>query len=436
MKSSLASRASWLMVAWVIGMSLAFAQSSGGKPESSAAQAALVTDSGAPDDSIWVKGRIADGSSGRTRSGIGGRTEVALGDYVILKLNEPLRGLLDKERVGYKLGLYINDLYFKDIAPVAVPGRGDTAMFRLALTDNNREQWSVLFSRKGFRLGRAQASCDRDPNDGITLAVGFPDGVLTSPLSSACLEYFPDRWTATGLILLAVAIAIGTLWLSLKSSMIRDGGIPPPGKLAPYSLARFQMALWFVTIVFGVLFVFAVTGDISPIPDGTLILMGIGAGTAVGAAAIDLAAQPWSKADYLSAQALQPSLDDTMTKLKKQIADVSDAAANDPALEDLKSKLTAAIKVATANATRIKAFEAAPASQSFIRDILSDGGGVAFHRLQVFAWTMIFWTFFVGAIFHKITLIDFAASQLALMGISGATYLGFKLQLPKQSEAA
>jgi hypothetical protein len=217
--------------------------------------------------------------------------------------------------------------------------------------------------------------------------------------------------------------------------MIRDVGFPPSGKLAPYSLARFQMALWFVTIVFGVLFVHAVTGDISPIPQGALILMGIGAGTAVSAVAIDLAALPGSKVDYLYAKGLQTSLDDAVRKLEQQIADVTAANPDDATVPDLKKKLEIAVKAATANATKVKAFEV-PESKSFIHDILGGGNGVAFHRLQVFAWTMIFWVFFVMAIFHKITMIDFAASQLALMGISGATYLGFKLQeQPKQSDS-
>jgi hypothetical protein len=167
--------------------------------------------------------------------------------------------------------------------------------------------------------------------------------------------------------------------------------------------------------------------------------MGIGAGTAVSAAAIDISSLPGSKADYLAAKELQATLDDTVAKLKERIASVPPAGpdnANGAVLADLKQQLAAASKAASANAARIKAFEV-PASRSFIKDILGDGNGVAFHRLQVFAWTMVFWIFFMTAIFHKITMIDFAVSQLALMGISGATYLGFKLQQqPKEAEPA
>lgn len=256
------------------------------------------------------------------------------------------------------------------------------------------------------------------------------------PSYAACLEYFPNKWSAAGLMALAITLLIGTARLSLKTSMIRDVGIPPPDTLAPYSLARFQMALWFVTVIFAVLFAYAVTGDISPIPDGALILMGIGAGTAVVAAAIDVSNLPGTMADYRELKKAQAVHDDAVKKLQQQVASEAAANANDPALPELRKQLEAATKAATDNSLKLKAFEV-PASRHFIRDILGDGSGVAFHRLQVFGWTMVYWVFFVTAIFHKITLIDFAISQLALLGISGATYLGFKLQeQPKPAPGA
>jgi len=80
---------------------------------------------------------------------------------------------------------------------------------------------------------------------------------------------------------------------------------------------------------------------------------------------------------------------------------------------------------------RIPATEVA-ASEGFIQDLLSDENGISFHRLQVFGWTLVFWAVFVSMLFKKVTMVDFDATQLALMGISGSTYLGFKLQ-EKQS---
>jgi hypothetical protein len=55
-----------------------------------------------------------------------------------------------------------------------------------------------------------------------------------------------------------------------------------------------------------------------------------------------------------------------------------------------------------------------------------------FHRLQVFGWTLVFWAVFVTTLFKTITMTDFDTTQLALLGINGGTYLGFKVQ-EKQS---
>ena len=72
------------------------------------------------------------------------------------------------------------------------------------------------------------------------------------------------------------------------------------------------------------------------------------------------------------------------------------------------------------------------ASEGIVEDLLSDVNGISFHRLQILGWTLVFWFVFMNSIFKKLTMVDFDATQLALMGISGSTYIGFKLQ-EKQS---
>jgi hypothetical protein len=378
-------------------------------------------------------------------------------------LYDSLQDTLKKEKPSEKLGLYIDDQYFKDIPAQAV-STSKAVMFHLKRTDVNRDTWSVLYGRKTFNLAfrRDTEPCKAGVRDAVALVAGYPDGTTVGPVSYACLEYFPDMLAAAGLLVLAAALLVATIWFSMNSPLIRDMGIPPPGKLAPYSLARFQMALWFVTIVCGLLWIYAVTGDISPIPDGALILMGIGAGTAIGAAAIDLSERSGSKEDYDAAKSKRKLSTEAVTAYKNQVgenekridekqkqidatagatlpetnsSDMNTQLANlKTQLGSLKIQLEAAEKVVSENDAKVKAFEV-PASIWFIADILSDGNGIAFHRLQVFAWTMVFWLIFVISLWHKVTMIDFLASQLALMGISGATYLGFKLkEPPKQTD--
>lgn len=379
---------------------------------------ATSADNGAPNHPIWVKGRMEASKIGRT--------ELSLGDYVILMLDEKLPDLLKGEKLEHRLGLYINDMFFKDLAPLPVPGRGNAVMFHVVRTEANQEQWSVLFARKGWG-GDAKQSCDKDGKDGITLTVGYQDGTQVAPSSWACLEYFPNYWLTAGLALIALALLVFTFAKARTTSMIRDIGFSPPGTMPPFSLARYQMALWFVTVVCSILFCFAVTGDLSPIPQGVLILMGIGAGTAVSAAAMDVNSLPGTLADYRQIKKQQAVLDERVQIRTKAVKDAETVDPDDKKLSDLRTQLVAAQQEWATSQTKLTAYEVPP-SKGFFTDILADGNGLQFHRVQVFAWTMVFWVIFFATLVHKITLMNFDTTALALMGISGATYLGFKLQ--------
>ncbi len=68
----------------------------------------------------------------------------------------------------------------------------------------------------------------------------------------------------------------------------------------------------------------------------------------------------------------------------------------------------------------------AGASAGFLRDILSDGSGYSFHRFQIFAWTIVLGVIFISSVYNGLTMPEFSATLLGLMGISSGTYIGFK----------
>jgi hypothetical protein len=142
-------------------------------------------------------------------------------------------------------------------------------------------------------------------------------------------------------------------------------------KHKPFSLARFQMAIWFFLVIASFVFIWLITGATDTITGSTLVLIGIGAGTALGAAAIDVTAE-------------------------------NATAASPPA---------------------------SPAeSRGFFADILSErGSGVSFHRFQMFVWTLILAILFLYSVWSRLSMPEFSATLLALMGISSGTYLGFKI---------
>jgi hypothetical protein len=73
------------------------------------------------------------------------------------------------------------------------------------------------------------------------------------------------------------------------------------------------------------------------------------------------------------------------------------------------------------------------ASEGFMRDLISDDRGVvALDRLQVVVWTLVLGGIFLTSVLWDLTMPEFSATMLALMGISSGTYIGFKLPLKNE----
>lgn len=68
-----------------------------------------------------------------------------------------------------------------------------------------------------------------------------------------------------------------------------------------------------------------------------------------------------------------------------------------------------------------------PPSSGFWDDLLTDAYGVTLHRFQMLAVTAILGVMFVIHVATTLTMPEFDGSLLTLMGISGGTYLGFKI---------
>ena len=140
------------------------------------------------------------------------------------------------------------------------------------------------------------------------------------------------------------------------------------GVYQPYSLARVQMAWWFFLLVVGYVFIWLVTGEADSIAPSLLGLVGISAATALAAVAMTSPSRRGPRA-----------------------------------------------------------------SKGFVHDLISDDRGiVALDRLQVVVWTLVLGGIFLTAVLWDLTMPEFSATMLALMGISSGTYIGFKL--PMRSE--
>jgi hypothetical protein len=206
-------------------------------------------------------------------------------------------------------------------------------------------------------------------------------------------------------------VGVAAIWFGISSDMLRDsqptsfGGAGPKGGgqfRRPFSLAQTQMAWWFCIIIASYLYIAFTTSKGSTIPnvaggmtDQALILLGIGTGTALGAAMIEQI-----KSDKLATL-------NTFQSVLQQLA------ANPAAPDSL--------------ITQRDALAAQLASEGFLRDILTDVDGISLHRFQSFAWTLVLGGMFLINVFIQDAMPQFSSTLLALLGISGGTYLGFKV---------
>ncbi len=171
-------------------------------------------------------------------------------------------------------------------------------------------------------------------------------------------------------LFLVAAMWITLVRLGLESGMLRDAGT---GKNLPdrtYSLGRVQMAWWFAIIMGAYIFLWAITKEIPTLSTQALLLMGISGVTGLASAGMDASRQ---------------------TKL--------------------------------------------PVSKGkFFDDLLTDVDGVTLHRFQMLAITVILGLMFIIHVVTTLTMPEFDATLLGLMGISGGTYIGFKVPEKQTSD--
>jgi hypothetical protein len=224
------------------------------------------------------------------------------------------------------------------------------------------------------------------------------------------------------------------VWLGKTTSLIRQRGTSDVvGKLRPYNLGRTQMAFWFFVISASYITIWLVTDALDTITPSLLGLMGISAGTALGEAMIDSSKDNTSEEQSRSLAAEKQALEQSIPELQTQVAALntkSTLAPEDTSNRDSLNKQldTSRTRLALIN-QQIQALTppaSAGVSRGFLRDILSDGAGYSFHRFQIFVWTIVLGIIFVSSVYNNLTMPEFSATLLGLMGISSGTYLGFK----------
>ena len=149
------------------------------------------------------------------------------------------------------------------------------------------------------------------------------------------------------------------------------------------------------------LFIWQASGEWQNFGGSALILMGITAGTAAGAIAVTP-----PKVEALA----------SAYKQAKMALDASSITPQDPALVNAES-------FAKSNIVNNKHLK----TDGLIKDLLSNyDEDVGLHRVQTVMFTLLFGFMFLFQAWGRASMPTFSAEILALLGISGAAYVGYK----------
>jgi hypothetical protein len=254
----------------------------------------------------------------------------------------------------------------------------------------------------------------------LLITLGTTDKQVFESSAVVTVDPYPSYWVY---LLAAFVILLGALiYLSAKTDLLRYvvGERPSAPQRPPFSLGLVQMAFWFYLVVAAYVYICVSTLQ-SHIPMGSVLgLLGISSTTGLAAVFVD-------KQKNASSQNQRNVLLAEQKALSSRIAELSAASvtSGSPAEAELAQRKYRLDEVGAA-INQLAAPSVPAKSKGFMRDILDDGESISFHRFQIAIWTIVLGTVFVWAVYRNISMPEFDASLLTLMGISSGTYVGFK----------
>lgn len=159
------------------------------------------------------------------------------------------------------------------------------------------------------------------------------------------------------------------------------------------------------------------TGTMERIPAQTLVLLGISG--ASGLAAIFVGGDTQAELDQriLATWNRLEQLNNERQRLEQERRVGTLSAADETRL------LSLILEIET-RTHELKALS----PRGFWYDIVNDGNGLSFDRAQAVGWTLVLGAIIVSEVMQVMPMPEFADTLLVLMGISNATYIGFKIR--------
>lgn len=302
--------------------------------------------------------------------------------------------------------------------------------------ETTRTEWNQIFRQKGLTR-----------TVGVTVRLK-PEAAFLESTEKIDLVVLPLVWLGIwGAVFLGLVAAF--IPLARKSDLLRDAGpAPRPGPnpaappRKPFSLSRCQMAFWFFVILASYLFIGMITGNWESLTGQAAMLMGLSAATGVVARTVDVTKRNATETGQSRNSAEQATRQGRATVLVEEMAEITRKlrASPRPAAGELEVlRQNYAQKQAEQNTVLTRLHEIAqglksaeralttPATEGPVLDLLSDSSGVALHRFQMAGWTLVLGIIFMAAVYRNLVMQEFSDALLFMMGISGGTYVAFKI---------
>lgn len=314
-----------------------------------------------------------------------------------------------------------------------VAGLGDTLylaneralVFHLTRDGGNAAAWKPLLGAPGGLSRKVAVGLSLDGAEGSAATPTIRGDGGAEPSFRLVLVPWGGLLIGGAAVLLVLAL----VWrFGAKSTLLKDNLLPQlPPKRQPYSLGRWQMAFWFTLIFAAYVFLYLLLGDENTLSTQSLVLMGLSGATAVFASAVDAAKEtPVGAAnEKLRALGLRSygdvvQLDLEIANLQGQLkaAPATDAASILRLQTDIADRLNRQRMVRDLT----RPFE----TEGWFHDLTTDNNGPALHRLQMLVWTLALGVLFLVDVYRNLAIPEFSTTLLALMGVTGAGYVGFK----------
>jgi len=364
--------------------------------------------------------------------------DIGLGERLAVEITHPDGEIANTEKFKFEsLILYLDERPLADhhpkpcLDPASGQCEGDKAilLFELKRDHSKKESRDVWSSLLGSPL-----SLNRTVSVGVGLPTGERIPIESGVSTDINLEMLGGTLLTTAIVIFFLSLIL-FLWCCERSDIIRQKrrvGIPT-GERPPYSLGKTQMAWWFFLVLGSYLFISVATLNYETISAQALVLIGIAAGTGLGAIAIDSGKDDNDNVELTNAQVALKNLDGRLRELEDERNTLKAIASPDATqaarLAVLAGEIAEIPEKQRELSETIKKFQdtqSGTGSKNFFIDLVSDGASVSFHRFQNVVWSVVLGMVFLFQVWQGLAMPEFSATLLALMGITSGTYLGFK----------